>query len=77
MKNIRDSQTAAREEYETRQKELEALCNPVMAKLYATADSADPAAGAGGMPGGMPCGKPGAAARFGASDEGPKIEEVD
>jgi hypothetical protein len=48
-----------------------------MAKLCATGGAADPAASGGGMPWGMSCGKArGAAAGFGASDEGPKIEEV-
>ena len=52
-------------------KELEGICNPIMAKMYQ---------GGGGMPGGMPdmggaAGEapPGA----GGSSSGPKIEEVD
>jgi hypothetical protein len=39
------NQLADKEEYEHRQKELEAVCNPIIAKLYQSA---------GGAPGGMP-----------------------
>ncbi|KAJ7869538.1 heat shock 70kDa protein 1-like protein [Mycena olivaceomarginata] len=46
------SQEGSKEEYEEKQKELEAIANPIMQKLY----------GAGGMPGGgMPEGFPGGA----------------
>ncbi|KAF4314691.1 hypothetical protein G195_011551 [Phytophthora kernoviae 00238/432] len=69
------NQSAEKEEFDSRQKELEAVANPVLQKVYASAgDSAD------GMPGGMPAGgdMPGAgAAPSGGSDQGPKIEEVD
>uniref|UniRef100_A0A182T5L4 Heat shock cognate 70 n=1 Tax=Anopheles maculatus TaxID=74869 RepID=A0A182T5L4_9DIPT len=65
------NQTAEKEEFEHKQKELEAVCNPIIQKLYQ---------GAGGMPGGgMPGGgMPGAGG--GApptSGAGPTIEEVD
>ncbi|KAG7375090.1 70-kilodalton heat shock protein [Phytophthora boehmeriae] len=65
------NQAAEKEEFESRQKELEAVANPVLQKVYASG---------GGMPGGMPTdgGMPGAgAAPSGGSDQGPKIEEVD
>merc|ERR1712196_464039 len=58
-----NNQSAEKEEYEEKQKELEGI----MQKLYAGAG------GAGGMPGSMPGGAPDA----GADDAGPKIEEVD
>lgn len=67
------NQLGEKEEYEHRQKELEAVCNPIMTKLYQTA---------GGAPGGMP-GFPGAPGGAGAggptagSGSGPTIEEVD
>merc|ERR1712158_311048 len=58
-----------------KQKEIEAVCNPIITKLYQ---------GAGGMPdmGGMPGGMPGAGAApgrgaGGAGGAGPTIEEVD
>jgi len=67
-----DSQQASREEYEEKQKELEAVANPIMMKFYG-------AGGEGGMPGGMPGGgMPGGGAPGGAGgDDGPTVEEVD
>jgi L1 cell adhesion molecule like protein len=66
------NQLAEKEEFEAQQKELEAVCNPIMTKLYQ---------GAGGMPGGMPGGFPGAGGPApgagGAGGAGPTIEEVD
>ncbi|KAJ3902191.1 heat shock cognate 70 [Lentinula edodes] len=58
----------SKEEYEEKQKELEAIANPIMQKLYVAAGSPD----AGGFPGGAPGGFPGAGA-----EEGPSVEEVD
>merc|ERR1711977_41147 len=57
---------AEKEEVESMQKELEAVCNPIVTKMYQAAGGAPE----GGMPGGMP----------GGGDEGgagPTIEEVD
>jgi L1 cell adhesion molecule like protein len=68
------NQLAEKEEFESQQKELEAVCNPIMTKLYQ---------GAGGMPGGMPGGFPGAggpapgAGGAAGAGAGPTIEEVD
>ena len=71
------NQLAEKEEFEAQQKELEAICNPIMTKMYQ---------GTGGMPGGMPGGFPGAGAAPGAggapgagagAGAGPTIEEVD
>jgi len=65
---------ASKEEYEEKQKELEAVANPIMQRLYGAA---------GGPPGGMPGGGfPGAGAGappggFGGSGDGPSVEEVD
>ncbi|KAK8775439.1 hypothetical protein V5799_031209 [Amblyomma americanum] len=69
IKWLDSNQLAEKEEYEHRQKELEAICNPIVAKLYQ----------AGGMPG---AGFPGAGAGAGAAPgggagSGPTIEEVD
>lgn len=71
------NQLADKEEYEHRQKELEAVCNPIITKLYQGAGGAP-----GGMPGGMPGGFPGAGAGAGGAPgagagAGPTIEEVD
>lgn len=65
------NQTAEKEEFEHHQKELEAVCNPIVKKMYDAA---------GGMPGGMPGGgaPPGAGgAPGGGGGAGPTIEEVD
>ncbi|XP_033215653.1 heat shock 70 kDa protein cognate 4-like [Belonocnema kinseyi] len=69
------NQLAEKEEFSHQQKELEAVCSPVVAKLYQGAGGAP--GGAGGFPGGaggFP-GAPGAAA--GGAGGGPTIEEVD
>lgn len=66
IKWLDSNQTAPKEEYEDRQKEIESICNPIITKLYQQAGGAPP--GAGGMPGG-----PGGAGGAG----GPTIEEVD
>jgi heat shock 70kDa protein 1/2/6/8 len=67
------------DEYEHKLKELEALVNPIMQKMYA-AGGAPP----GGMPGGMPdmsgmggMGGAGGAPPAGGGAGGPTIEEVD
>merc|ERR1712150_118318 len=69
------NQLAEVEEFNDKQKEVEAVCNPIITKLYGAA---------GGMPdmGGMPGGMPGAGAApgggaGGAGGAGPTIEEVD
>jgi heat shock 70kDa protein 1/2/6/8 len=71
-----ENQTATKEEYEDKQKELEGVANPIMMKFYGGAG------GAGGMPGGMPGGMgggmPGGAPGAGAGgNDGPSVEEVD
>jgi len=69
------NQLAEVEEFNDKQKEVEAICNPIITKLYQ---------GAGGMPdmSGMPGGMPGAGGApsggaGGAGGAGPTIEEVD
>ena len=68
-----DHPNAEKEEYEQKQKELEAAIMPLFSKMAG--------AGAGGMPeGGMPGGMPGNMPTGGADakeDDGPHIEEVD
>lgn len=66
------NQEANKEEYESRQKELESKVNPIMMKLYGQGGAGMP-----NMPGGAPGGFPGGAAPGGESDAGPTIEEVD
>merc|ERR1719382_900356 len=70
IKWLDGNQTAEKDEYEDKQKELEQICNPIIQKLYG--------AGGGGMPGeGMPPGggMPDGGAKQGGA--GPTIEEVD
>ena len=73
------NQLAEVEEVQEKQKEVEAVCNPIITKLYESAGGAP----GGGMPdmGGMPGGMPGAGGAGGASSggsgSGPTIEEVD
>lgn len=74
------NQMADKEEYDTRQKELEAISNPIMMKIYGAAG------GGAGMPGGMPGGMPDFGGMGGGmpgmdtntdGGKGPTIEEVD
>eukprot|EP00607_Mallomonas_marina_P007115 CAMPEP_0182437066 /NCGR_PEP_ID=MMETSP1167-20130531/84792_1 /TAXON_ID=2988 /ORGANISM="Mallomonas Sp, Strain CCMP3275" /LENGTH=665 /DNA_ID=CAMNT_0024629853 /DNA_START=79 /DNA_END=2076 /DNA_ORIENTATION=- len=79
------NQSAEKEEFEAKQKELEGIVLPILQSLGG-------GAGAGGMPGGMPGGFPGGGFPGGgmpgaggptssgapeAADDGPKIEEID
>jgi len=65
-----NNQTAEKDEFEHKKKELESVANPIMTKLYQ---------GAGGTPGGMHGGMPGAGQAGSTSNpqQGPTIEEVD
>ncbi|KAI8017560.1 Heat shock 70 kDa protein [Camellia lanceoleosa] len=67
------NQLAEVEEFEDKLKELENLCNPIMAKMYQGAGGGDvPMGGGASMPGGG-YGNAGS----GGAGAGPKIEEVD
>ncbi|KAI6955299.1 Heat shock 70 kDa protein, partial [Hortaea werneckii] len=65
---IDDNQTATKDEYESQQKELEGVANPIMVKIYGQGAE-------GGMPGGA--GGAGAAPGGQGGDDGPTVEEVD
>jgi heat shock protein 1/8 len=67
------SQEGSKEEYEEKQKELEAVANPIMQRLYG-AGGVPPGGAPGGFPGGAPGGFPGGAA---GGEDGPSVEEVD
>ncbi|KAI0831517.1 heat shock protein HSS1 [Trametes gibbosa] len=73
-----NSQEGSKEEYEEHQKELEAVANPIMQRLYQSAGGAPggefPGGAPGGFPGGAPGGFPGGAA---GGEDGPSVEEVD
>lgn len=60
------NQLAEKDEFADKQKELEAICKPIVTKLYQS----------GGVPGGFP-GAGGAGSNPGAGGAGPTIEEVD
>jgi L1 cell adhesion molecule like protein len=76
IKWLEQNQEASTEEYAGRQKDLEGICNPIVAKMYQ---------GAGGAPDGMPDmsgmggmgGMPGMGGMGGGGPSGPKVEEVD
>merc|ERR1712240_925631 len=71
IKWLDSNQTAEKDEYEDKQKELEGVCNPIISKMYQGAGGPQGNM-PGGAPGGMPSGRSG-----GASGQGPTIEEVD
>jgi len=64
------------EEYESKQKELEAVSNPIMQRVYAAGGApGGPGGMPGGFPGGFPGGAPGSAPN--TSSANPTVEEVD
>jgi len=68
---LEKNQTAEKDEFDAKQKELENVAMPIMTRLYQQS---------GGMPGNMPGGFPGAdpsQQQQGPSSSGPKVEEVD
>jgi L1 cell adhesion molecule like protein len=76
------NQTAEKDEFEHKQKELEGVAMPIMTKLYQQGGGMPGGMPEGGFPGGgFPGGAPGGGAApggsTGGSAQGPKIEEVD
>lgn len=63
-------ESASKEEFESMQKELEQVANPIMQKFYGQG-------GAPGAEGGAPGGFPGAGGPGAKTDDGPSVEEVD
>jgi L1 cell adhesion molecule like protein len=80
-----ENQTATKDEYESQQKELEGVANPIMLKFYQGEGGAPGgpggfpgAGGPGGFPGaGGPGGFPGGPGGARGGDDGPTVEEVD
>jgi heat shock protein 1/8 len=63
------NQTAEKDEFEHKQKELEGVATPIMTKLYQSG---------GGQPGEVPMDKESASSGFtGSNTAGPRVEEVD
>merc|ERR1711991_48555 len=74
------NQTAEKEEFEAKQKELEGICLPILQNLGGGAGGMPggmPDMGAGGFPGGFPGGGAQGPGPAEAADDGPKIEEID
>merc|ERR1712173_66651 len=71
LKWLDSNQLAEVEEFQDMQKEVEAICNPIISKLYQQGG-----APGGGMHNGMPNGNPNSMPK-GTSNSGPTIEEVD
>merc|ERR1712230_165353 len=69
MQWLDTAEHAEKEEFESMQKDLESVCNPIITKMYQAGGMPE-----GGMGGGMPGGDMGGAAGGG---DGPTIEEVD
>jgi len=78
---LESNQSAEKDEYEHKQKELEGVAMPIMQKFYQQGGAGAEGGMPGGMPGGFPGGAPGGSAPSGSSSsskgDGPKIEEVD
>jgi len=77
IKWLDSNQLAEVEEFNDKQKEVEAVCNPIITKLYQGAGGAGGMPDMGGMPGGGMPGAGGAAPGGGSGGSGPTIEEVD
>merc|ERR1712037_554963 len=73
------NQMGEKDEYEDKQKEVEAVCNPIIQNLYSGAGGGAPGGGmpGGGMPGGMPGGPGAGGPPPSGGGSGPTIEEVD
>merc|ERR1719168_440588 len=75
IKWLDENQLAEVDEFQAKQKEVEAVCNPIITKLYGAAGGTPGGPDMGGM-GGAAGGAPGAGAG-GQGGAGPTIEEVD
>merc|ERR1711881_179259 len=77
IKWLDTNQTASKEDYDNKKKEVEGTVGPLLQKMAAAAGGG----GAGGMPGGFggaaPAGGATAAPSADMDDDGPNIEEVD
>ena len=74
---LSSNQEAETEQFEEKQKELENMFNPIMAKIY---QSAGGQGMPGGMPGGMSGGMGGGMPNFQGGtpgNQGPQVDEVD
>merc|ERR1712137_1032965 len=72
---LNENDGGEKEIYEEKQKELEAIANPILTAAYGAATGGAPGGMPGGMPGGFPGGAPGEAP--GGADPNVSVEEVD
>ncbi|KAI0563863.1 HSP 70-1 [Gracilaria domingensis] len=72
LKWMEDNETAEKEEYDEKQKSIEAVATPIITKMYQSGEG-----GAGGMPGMGGMGGMGGGAPAGAGGEDVEISEVD
>jgi len=80
LKWLESNQLGEVDEFKDKQKELEAVCNPIISKLYQQGGAPQGGTMPNGMPNGMPGGMPGGMPKGPASagsNSGPTIEEVD
>jgi len=80
LKWLESNQLGEVDEFQDKQKELEAVCNPIISKLYQQGGAPQGGTMPNGMPNGMPGGMPGGMPKGPASagsNSGPTIEEVD
>jgi len=72
-------QAAEKQDFEAKQKELEAVAMPIMSKLAGEGGGMPGGfpGGEGGMPGGFPGGPPGGSGSGGAGGKGPTVSDVD
>eukprot|EP00635_Sarcinochrysidales_sp_CCMP3193_P011523 CAMPEP_0118905456 /NCGR_PEP_ID=MMETSP1166-20130328/9455_1 /TAXON_ID=1104430 /ORGANISM="Chrysoreinhardia sp, Strain CCMP3193" /LENGTH=662 /DNA_ID=CAMNT_0006844727 /DNA_START=60 /DNA_END=2048 /DNA_ORIENTATION=+ len=76
------NQAAEKDEFEAKQRDVEAVVNPILQNISGGAPGGMPGGmpdfgAGGGFPGGTPGGAGGGAPEPEAADEGPKIEEID
>ena len=75
---LSSNQEAETEKFEEKQKELENMFNPIMAKIYQSAGGQGMPGGMGGMPGGMGGGMPNFQGQTPpGGNQGPEVDQVD
>jgi len=67
MQWLETAENAEKDEFDSMQKDMESICNPIISKMYAAGGAPEGGMPGGGMPGGGDDASPG----------GPTIEEVD
>ncbi|CAG9323631.1 unnamed protein product [Blepharisma stoltei] len=79
LKWVEENPGARVDQYEEKQKELERVSNPIMAKIYQQGGTTgeSPGESPGGMPSGVPGGMPGGFPGGQTAGGGPNVEEVD